>query len=152
MRKNKKQTVTSSTIEFLTNVKYPDRKSKFLAIKSCISRIRSLRSIEYPDKYEKNRLTKAIRSIRKNISDLNGLFSEDQWREIVEISEMKCAKCGKKKPLYKDHIIPIGCVGSSNHVSNIQPLCWDCNSSKGRNAKDYRSDFIKEIFSINGGV
>lgn len=37
----------------------------------------------------------------------------------------------------KDHVVPV-LFGGSNDISNIQPLCRSCNSSKGASTVDYR--------------
>jgi 5-methylcytosine-specific restriction endonuclease McrA len=42
----------------------------------------------------------------------------------------KCVKCGSKKKLEYDHIIPLS-QGGSNTARNIQLLCESCNRSKG---------------------
>ena len=42
----------------------------------------------------------------------------------------KCVKCGSKKNLEYDHIIPVS-MGGSNTARNIQLLCEECNRSKG---------------------
>lgn len=41
----------------------------------------------------------------------------------------KCVKCGSKKNLEYDHIIPLS-MGGSNTARNIQLLCQTCNRSK----------------------
>ena len=55
-----------------------------------------------------------------------------QWLMLKFSYCYKCAICGEKKPLTKDHIIPLS-KGGTNSIDNIQPLCRNCNSKK--NAK-----------------
>lgn len=47
------------------------------------------------------------------------------WRR----DEGKCSKCGSRKNLEYDHIIPIS-KGGSNTVRNIELLCEECNRKK----------------------
>ncbi len=42
----------------------------------------------------------------------------------------KCRKCGSESKITIDHIIPISKEGK-DELSNLQPLCASCNSSKG---------------------
>jgi len=50
------------------------------------------------------------------------------WRR----DEGKCAKCGSRKNLEYDHIIPVS-EGGSNTVRNIELLCEECNRKKRDN-------------------
>lgn len=50
------------------------------------------------------------------------------WRR----DEGKCSKCGSRKNLEYDHIIPIS-KGGSNTVRNIELLCEECNRRKKDN-------------------
>lgn len=60
-----------------------------------------------------------------------------EWRAIKKAFGNKCLKCGTKKDITKDHVIPIK-LGGRDHASNVQPLCRSCNSSKGTKIVDYR--------------
>ena len=50
-------------------------------------------------------------------------------REVWRRDEGKCKKCGSRKNLEYDHIIPVA-EGGSNTARNIELLCQDCNRSK----------------------
>lgn len=53
----------------------------------------------------------------------------EEWRELKKRYKYKCAICGERKPLTKDHIIPLS-EGGTDYIKNIQPLCRSCNSKK----------------------
>lgn len=60
-----------------------------------------------------------------------GTHSEEDWVSILEEFSYRCVKCGcvpNGRPT-KDHILPL-CMGGSDELSNLQPLCRECNSSK----------------------
>lgn len=48
-----------------------------------------------------------------------------------------CLCCGANKDISLDHIVPVN-RGGKNEISNLQPLCRKCNSSKGTKIIDYR--------------
>lgn len=64
-----------------------------------------------------------------------GSHSLIEWEELKLQFNNKCAICDKSKPLTKDHIKPIS-KGGSDYISNIQPLCRNCNSKK-HDKEDY---------------
>jgi 5-methylcytosine-specific restriction endonuclease McrA len=70
-----------------------------------------------------------------------GAFSPDEWRSLKEHYNFTCLKCGRHEPEIKltpDHVLPVT-KGGSSYISNIQPLCESCNSSKGAKHIDYRN-------------
>jgi 5-methylcytosine-specific restriction endonuclease McrA len=69
-----------------------------------------------------------------------GCHSHLDWYKVKEEFNFTCLRCGKQEPeikLTQDHVIPIS-KGGSNDISNIQPLCHSCNSSKSAKHIDYR--------------
>lgn len=70
---------------------------------------------------------KARRYARKKNAD--GFHTLEEWNNLKDEFDNKCAICGENKKLTKDHIIPLS-EGGSDYISNIQPLCRSCNSRK----------------------
>lgn len=58
-----------------------------------------------------------------------GKHTFEEWEELKKKQGYKCAICGKRKKLTKDHIIPLS-EGGTDYISNIQALCRNCNSQK----------------------
>lgn len=67
-----------------------------------------------------------------------GKFTLQEWEDKKKKFDYKCIICGisEEELLNKtgigltiDHIIPLS-KGGTNYISNIQPLCKSCNSSK----------------------
>lgn len=52
-----------------------------------------------------------------------------EWKELKMKFGGRCANCLEEKPLTKDHIIPLS-KGGTDYITNIQPLCRNCNSQK----------------------
>lgn len=71
-------------------------------------------------------------------SKAGGSFTGQEWKQLCKQYNDRCLKCGKEGELTVDHIIPVS-MGGTSDISNIQPLCRSCNSSKGATYKDYRN-------------
>jgi 5-methylcytosine-specific restriction endonuclease McrA len=66
-----------------------------------------------------------------------GSFSSSEWKALCKQYKYRCLCCGKRRKLTADHVVPVSKGGTSN-ISNIQPLCGPCNSSKRDKIIDYR--------------
>lgn len=67
----------------------------------------------------------------------DGSHTALEWLAVCERQNHCCARCGGRKKLTRDHIVPLS-KGGTNYIENIQGLCHSCNSSKRANTVDYR--------------
>ena len=75
-------------------------------------------------------------------ASLPGHYTAAEFTAICKKYNNRCLCCGKKRKLTADHVVPITWKGSTNYISNIQPLCGPCNSGKCNNhATDYRINY-----------
>jgi hypothetical protein len=65
-------------------------------------------------------------------------YTREQFRDLCSLAGNICLCCGRAKRLTADHVIPLS-KGGSDSIDNIQPLCINCNSSKGIQIVDYRT-------------
>lgn len=77
------------------------------------------------------------RQRRAKLRAANGTITPAEWRAVLEKYGPACLRCREIKPLTMDHIRAIDC-GGSHTIDNVQPLCKECNSSKGTKEIDYR--------------
>jgi hypothetical protein len=83
-----------------------------------------------------------------------GSHTTQEWIDLNEQYGYHCLRCkkhesefpinsrtGRPFPIEQDHIIPLS-KGGTNWITNIQPLCHDCNGmgGKGINTTDFRSE------------
>ena len=57
-------------------------------------------------------------------------LSASKRKRILLRDKGRCVKCGSKKNLEIDHVVPLA-RGGSNRLENLQLLCQECNRSKG---------------------
>ena len=74
---------------------------------------------------------------RTRVAGGGGKFTALEFKELCNYYGNACLCCGLKRKLTADHVVPVFYQGSSD-ISNIQPLCRECNSSKGVKEIDYR--------------
>lgn len=58
-----------------------------------------------------------------------GSHSLQEWNALKKKYKHKCAICKETKPMTKDHVVPLS-LGGTDYITNIQPLCRNCNSRK----------------------
>lgn len=77
------------------------------------------------------------RALKKNNG---GKITAEEWQTLKKRYNHTCLCCGRKEPEIKltiDHVLPLK-LGGTNTISNAQPLCVSCNSSKKTKQIDYR--------------
>lgn len=94
---------------------------------------------------EVTRQVAQVRRARK--LGIAGSHTLAQWLALCKKFKNRCVRCGKTGKLTRDHIIPISDQHSSHDISNIQPLCYSCNSSKNNR---YSVDFRNTPFTMAG--
>jgi hypothetical protein len=94
-----------------------------------------IKSRQLPNEITKDVLNEAIQIYLKGVEQqavddydrkpISSKVRDEVWRR----DEGKCAKCGSRKNLEFDHIVPVS-KGGSNTARNIELLCQDCNRAK----------------------
>lgn len=108
--------------------------------------------LRYPERMKANfkayqvknldKFAQYARNRRAQQAQAEGAFSLQEFYDLCKSTGDLCLKCGTtERKLTPDHIRPIS-KGGSNYISNIQPLCGPCNSSKNAKEIDYRSSAI----------
>lgn len=77
---------------------------------------------------------------RKNNAPGDGVTAK-QWKRILKRYGNKCLRCGTKEDITMDHVVPL-VRGGAHDPSNVQPLCFNCNSGKRDKIRDYRKKGI----------
>ena len=58
-----------------------------------------------------------------------GRLTQSEWELLKAAYDNRCAYCGLKKPLTRDHIFPLR-LGGGHSAMNIVPACLECNQRK----------------------
>lgn len=86
---------------------------------------------------------KNTRSARLSEARRKGTHTDEEWVALVEVCGSKCLKCQTPMSeliggtVCKDHIVPIY-LGGSDGIDNLQPMCRECNTGKGKDTTDLR--------------
>lgn len=92
--------------------------------------------LSFPDKI---RAITNRRRTRK--AQAEGSHTEAEWEALKAFYNYTCLRCGKREPevaLTRDHVVPLS-QGGSDWITNLQPLCPICNSTKNEKIIDYRT-------------
>lgn len=74
---------------------------------------------------------------------------EQDWIALRDFFGNVCLCCGSSGPLTLDHVIPVA-LGGADHITNAQPLCITCNTSKGHHRiTDYRNPEMLHRFLLD---
>lgn len=81
-----------------------------------------------------------VYKINRRVRESQGKITEREWLGLLKKYCYKCLCCGRSDvKLTADHVIPLA-RGGNHSISNIQPLCRSCNSSKALKSTDYRGN------------
>ena len=88
---------------------------------------------------DRARINSRIRAVRIRAAQEKGTHTDAEWAARIAQFSCRCVCCGLQltpSTVRKDHIKPIY-QGGSDGVDNLQPLCEQCNSSKGPESFDW---------------
>jgi hypothetical protein len=74
-------------------------------------------------------------NFHKDVNPKRNHIPSDVKREVWRRDMGRCSKCGSRKNIEYDHIIPVS-KGGSNTSRNIELLCQDCNRKKRIGLRD----------------
>lgn len=70
-------------------------------------------------------------------------FNADDWQQVKQDFDNRCAYCGGEDKLVMDHIVPINRTHLGEHrLGNLAPACKACNDAKS--SKDFREFLVDD--------
>jgi HNH endonuclease len=69
---------------------------------------------------------------------VTGLITGAQLFRLCARYGNRCIACGRNRPLGPDHVKPMS-KGGVNKIPNLQPMCVQCNFTKGTKTIDFRN-------------
>jgi hypothetical protein len=93
---------------------------------------------KHPEVYNNNNQIRRARELQ-----LPSTLTLEQWEQIKQYFNNKCAYCGRELPLFREHFIALS-KGGEYSKNNIVPSCRSCNSSK--RDKDFFKWYPKHKF------
>src|SRR5574343_580029 len=85
-----------------------------------------------------------VRNRKEKKKANGGYVSLQEWEDMKKRFNYTCQLCRKKEPeikLTQDHIFPLS-KGGMHNITNIQPLCVGCNSSKNNRIFEAKSTVL----------
>ena len=93
-----------------------------------------VKNVETINQHTRNRRARKNKAV--------GIISIQEWEHLLDFYDYKCLCCKRTDTkLTLDHVVPLK-LGGENKITNAQPLCGSCNSSKGARIIDYRPERI----------
>lgn len=92
-----------------------------------------------------DRLLWYSRTYRARKLSAEGSHTQQEWHDLKSKYGNRCISCSVSESevnLTMDHIQPLS-LGGSDYISNIQPLCQSCNSSKRQRIINYKELYEK---------
>ena len=105
------------------------------------------------DRTESGKASAYSRLARRRIAKHGSLGSHTtaEWLAIKKKQKLKCAECGRKRLLTRDHIVPVA-RGGSDFAFNIQGLCRPCNSGKRDRLRPYANSSLFDRAILGAGA
>jgi 5-methylcytosine-specific restriction endonuclease McrA len=112
--------------------RHADRRAKYAANPEAF--LKYSRRWQQENRERSNLLGRIKKQRRRNA----GTLTVADWELVLDVYGHACLACGKPEVTI-DHVVPVSC-GGPNDISNVQPLCGFCNTSKGTKTIDYRPE------------